>query len=323
MSEVEQRLHFVAVVEPGDLERKCTLLLESLREFGGELAGAPCWFVQPRRGARLSRRTHRIFYDLDARLVACDLNREWTHYPISNKIFASAFVERLLPSDDTVLCFVDSDIACFAEPSGLLLDDGVDVGLRPVDQVGRGQRADAPLAEYWRRVFDICEVPAGRAWNVRSNVERVEILGYFNAGMIAARRRAGLFGHWLDALQRSREDGPFLGKQLHNLDQSLLAGVVFGRLERERAAILSPGYNYPLHLHAQLPAENAVSRSDEMALAHYHGLFYKRQGLDGLPFTKRHRAWLDSRVPIETMWQRQVRRAAKLNKSAELRAKPG
>lgn len=323
MASPEDRLHFVAVVEPGDLERKCTLLLESLRAFGGALAGAPCWFVQPRRGGRLSRRTHAVFYELGARLVACDLNREWTHYPIANKIFASAFVERLLPDRDTVLCFLDSDVACLAEPAELLLDDGVDVGLRPVDRVGRAQRADEPLGEYWRRVLDVCEVPPERTWNVRTVVERVEILGYFNAGTIAARRGAGLFGHWLDALERSRGHGRFLGKQLHNLDQSLLAGVVFRRLERERVRLLGAGYNYPLHLHGELPAESALARSDEIALAHYHGLFYRRRCLDELPLISRHREWLSSRVPIETAWQRQLRRVAKLDKSPELRARPG
>jgi len=68
-------LHFVAVVEPGDLERKCVLLVESIRTFGGALARSPCWLVQPRRGGRLTRRTMQRFYELDARFVAVDLNR--------------------------------------------------------------------------------------------------------------------------------------------------------------------------------------------------------------------------------------------------------
>jgi hypothetical protein len=146
---------------------------------------------------------------------------------------------------------------------------------------------------------------------VRTNVERTEILAYFNAGMIAGRRRLGLFGRWLEALERAGAAGPFQRKQLHNLDQALLAGIVLGQVERSRVAILGPDYNYPLHLHDQLPSEIAVADTDAIALAHYHGLFYGRACLRELPFAERHRQWLAPRLPIETIWQRQVRRGTK------------
>ena len=301
-------LHFVAVVEPGDLERKCTLLLESIRAFGGALAGAPCWFVQPRKGGRLARRTHEIFYDLDGRLLAADLNRDWPHYPIANKIFASAFVERLLPHDETLLCFLDSDVVCLREPRDLVLDPQADVGVGPVDRVGRGQQHGAPLNEYWQRVHALCGVEPRQVWTVRTNVEQAEIHAYFNAGLIVGRRRARLYNRWLDALEVARKDEPFRGKQLHNLDQALLAGIVMGQFDRKRVALLNRRYNYPLHLQHELPAENRLPDTDAIVVAHYHGLFYKRACLQELPFAEQHRSWFESRLPIETVWQRQVRR---------------
>jgi hypothetical protein len=142
-------------------------------------------------------------------------------------------------------------------------------------------------------------------------VERTEILAYFNAGMIAGRRRLGLFGRWLEALEKSGSAGPLERKQLHNLDQALLAGIVLGQVERSRVAVLGPEYNYPLHLFDELPGEIAVSDTDAIVLAHYHGLFYRRECLTALPFAKRHREWLEPRLPIETVWQRQARRVAR------------
>jgi len=308
MDAQDDSLHFVAVVEPGDLERKCVLLVESIRTFGGALARSPCWLVQPRKGGRLTRRTMERFYELDARFVAVDLNRDWPHYPIANKIFATAFVERLLADDDAVLCFLDSDIVCLAEPSDLLLEPRHDVGLVPVDKVGRGQPAGEAINDYWRRIYDICGVDPERVWSVRTSVERAEIAAYFNAGMIAARRRFGLFNRWLEALARAGEAGPFERKQLHNLDQALLAGIALGQIERERVAILGSGYNYPLHLHEELAHGVAAADTERIPLAHYHGLFYKRACLDRLPFARRHREWLEPRLPIESLWQRQIRR---------------
>jgi hypothetical protein len=316
-------VHFVAVVEPGDLERKCVLLLESIRRFGGSMARFPVWFVQPRKGGRLSDRTQRVFFDLDARLLIADLNREWHHYPIANKILASAFVESLLPADETVLCFLDSDIACLGEPTDLLLDGRFDTALRPVDQVGVGQRVNASLSDYWKRVFRLCNVDPDAAWPVRTSVELTEVLVYFNAGVIASRCRLGLFRLWADALERSKHAGPFLGNQLHNLDQALLAGIIVKHVPRTRIGILSSPYNYPLHLQDQLPESCAVRSSGEIALAHYHELFYRRDCLERLPLTPGHREWLDARLPIETRWQRQVRRIRRhLDKSPELRATP-
>jgi hypothetical protein len=315
-------LQFVAVLESGDLERKCALLLRSIREFGGPWSDAPCWFVQPRRGPLPVRRTRDVLFRMDARFVACDLNRDWTHYPIANKILAAAFVERLLPADETVLCFLDSDMICLGPPRDLLLDGRFDVGIRPVDRVGRAQRAGEPLDEYWKRVLEICGADPGDAWTVRTVVERVEILACFNAGLIASRCRAALFRHWAEALGRARRAGPFLGKQLRNLDQALLAGVVLRHVPRERVNLLGPSYNYPLHLQDELPAETAAASTEQIALAHYHGLFDDRACLATLPWAERHRHWLDPRLPIAPRWQRPFRRIRRhLAKSPELRAR--
>lgn len=285
-------LAFVACVERGELEQKALLLCRSIRRFAGRHANAPIYTFQPRTGTTISRDTAAQLAELGVQHSSETLNRDYAHYAIGNKIFASARAEELASAE--VVVFLDSDTVIVNEPVAFELLDGIDAAVRPVDMHRSPQEPDDdddpfwrtrfrrvsssgpgdPLDDYWLRMYDLLRI-APRPF-VETTCSHQRIRAYFNSGMIAVRRSAQLFARWRDDFVRLMDaqhiprNGP-----PHYMDQLSLAAT----LTRvwERVAIPDGRYNYPLPgrdaLHEpyrSLPLEELVhihynSRFDEVA----------------------------------------------------------
>src|SRR5205814_10548576 len=80
-------------------------------------------------------------------------------------------------------------------PTALTLPAGRDAAVRPVS---RGRWASTgpgdPNEAYWLDLYRICGIPARPM--VRTAVEGVPVRAYFNSGLVAVRRVAGLFRQW-------------------------------------------------------------------------------------------------------------------------------
>jgi hypothetical protein len=252
---------FVACVERGELEHKVILLCRSIRRFAGSHAGAPIYTFQPREGTAISRDTALQLADLGVRHSSERLNTDFAQYAIGNKIFASARAEQLGTED--VLVFLDSDTVILDEPRAFELRDGIDAAVCPVDfhhssaepesdddpfwrtrfrRVGSSGPGD-PMDAYWLRMYELLGIDA-RPF-VDTACSRQRIRAYFNSGMIAVRRSAGLFAQWRDDFLRLMAAGhiPRNGP-LHYMDQLSLAAA----LTRvwTRVTVLDRRYNHAL-----------------------------------------------------------------------------
>ena len=86
-----------------------------------------------------------------------------------------------------------------------------------------------------------------------TTVGQMRIRSYWNSGLVAVRRSAGLFGAWEDALGRLFDAGIVQKRWPQFMDQLSLAGVTADVDDRVR--VLSDSYNYPLpHRQALAPA---------------------------------------------------------------------
>ncbi len=299
-------LAFVFCVERGALESQALLLVRSIRRFGGRFREAPVHAFSPRSGREPGAATVARLEELGAvhhppSAWGEPLHRDFRGYVYANKILACARAEEILGED--LLVFLDTDTLFTGEPSDLDLPAGIDFAALPVANARMGSQGPADRNEpYWRGVYQLCGI-AGEPF-VRAVIDGRRIRAYFNSGLVAVRRSAGLFGRWRDDFLRlmgaRHTDGP---PGLAGMDEVALAATLGRAFARGR--VLDLRYNYPLqrverHL---LPPPWREARLEDLAHVHYrfwlHLPGYLRHldpplDPDGEVFR-----WLEPQLPLE------------------------
>jgi hypothetical protein len=287
---------FLICVERGRLETEAELLVESLRRWGGTLAESPVYAFAPRPGHEPAEETVGRLAELGATYVAEPLVDRFAETPTFNKIFVSAWAEREL--DHETLVFTDTDAVFLGEPLELAEGDWV-AAARPVDRRIAGSKGKGKNEPYWRRMYDALDVK-GRPF-VETTVGNLEIRAYWNSGLVAARRQAGLFGAWEAAIHRLYDLDVVYQRRPHFMDQLSWAAVTADVHERVR--ILSAAYNYPIRQRQALPEAARDLDLDRIVHLHYRLWFHLAGALDKVdppfdPGGERYR-WLAERLPVE------------------------
>lgn len=264
---------FVISVEPGELEKKCVLLAESIRKFGGSFRDSPIMAIQPRKGGRVSKWGHRKFAALDVTYVYKSRGRTYQEYGLANKIYAAAFAEEYFRNKADRLILLDCDTVMLNEPIHLA-NEGYKVAARPVDRKGVGLQCEEELDRFWKFLFSQCgdkpEIPC-----VYTTVSGENIKSYFNSGVVSIKPSTKIFTKWLSKLNNIDQDDleRFSCKQRHFLEQSLLTCVILTTLnDKSDINILPKSYNYPYHMHENMCSEKKEELS-EIVLLHYHNSF--------------------------------------------------
>lgn len=287
---------FLICVEHGRLESEAILLIESLRAWGGSYAQAPVYAFAPRPQFQPGAATIERLGDLGATFVDEPLVDRFSETPTYNKVAVSAWAERQLPHE--TLVFSDSDCVFLGEPAELAEGDWL-AAVRPVDRRIAGSRGKGKGEPYWQKMYAELGVE-GRPF-VRTTVGQMEIRAYWNSGLIGARRSAGLFCAWEEALIRLYDTGLIATRWPHFMDQLSLAAVTADVHDRVR--ILSDAYNYPLRHRGALAPEAVELDLPELVHLHYRLWFHMPNSLLKVnpPFdpTSDRYAWMLERLPLE------------------------
>ncbi len=296
---------FLMCVERGPLESQSILCVESLRRYGGALAASPVFAFAPRRGQGPDDATVRALSDLGASVVAEPLNAEHAAHPTWNKVYAAAWAERELSEE--ILVFTDSDCVFLGEPAELARGEwqaaAKPVGVARAASAGAGDEAE----EWWRRMYQTAGVRSEPF--VTTAVDRVRVRAYWNAGLVAARRSAGVFGAWRSALEALVAAGCVHPKP-ELMDQMSLATALADR--HEQVWELPDPYNYPLPQRARLSPQAARLELGELVHAHLHRWAHVAGFLSELepPLDRgaERYVWLDERLPLEPLQEDSFRR---------------
>jgi hypothetical protein len=289
---------FLICVEQGRLETEAILLVESLRAWGGACADAPVYAFAPRAGEEPGPETIERLESMGTTVVTDSLVGRFADNPTYNKVSVSAWAERELDHD--TLVFTDTDSIFLGEPSALAEGDW-DAAMRPVDRRIAGSRGKGKNEPYWRRMYEAIGVQ-GRPF-VETGVGQQPIRAYWNSGLLAARRSAGLFQAWEEALEHLHDVDLVPEKWPHFMDQLSWAAVTADHHDRIR--ILPPSYNYPLRHRGAVEPEAKTYDLDDLVHLHYRLWFHMPESLQQVypPFDsqgERYR-WLDERLPIEPL----------------------
>ncbi len=152
MIDTSREVAFVTVLEPnGVLEPQVLLLAESLRRFGGRLAGSPLICVSPRTHAGLKRSTRDQFDALGITHVDKNFRHRHAWYQFTPKLLAMTAAQAM--SDATHLVWVDADMLILDEPEELLGADGADFAACPS---GRDIATSGPADRYYLYWREVC-----------------------------------------------------------------------------------------------------------------------------------------------------------------------
>ena len=312
-------LAFLACVEAGPLEQKLALLVRSLRRWGGRFAGAPFYAFRPRAGAELSTDTLELFRACDVIYIDAAVNKRFAQFGLANKIYACAYAERVAPQN--VLVFLDSDTVITSEPSALELPAGVDAAVRPVDFGSPGAEGNYaegsdywrthfrrpcstgpgdPFDDYWMRLYALFNL-GDPEWYVQSTLDRLRIRAWFNSGLVAVRRAAGVFARWRDDFE-AIVDANLLPPdgRIHYAEQLSLATSL--TRVRERVTILDDAYNYPLSGRPRMASPLREMQLHELVHVHYNSYFqipgWLRELAPPFDLATGVGRWLDAQLPL-------------------------
>jgi hypothetical protein len=293
------RLAFLFCVESGPLEQQSLLLARSIRRWTGPHADSRIHAYLPRPGSTISDETAAAFAELGVGLEPEPANREHAQDPMVSRVHAGALAESTL--DEDVLVFCDSDSVFLREPKQLALARGIDAGVRPVGLVGKGSTGPGHENDpYWARLYELAG--AGGEPYVRTVVTRDRIRAYWNAGLIAVRREAGIFGQWLEVLRTVLDAGHLPDTPYYpSADQLTLAATLARRPDRVKR--LNHRYNYPLQKRPLLGPRLRALDLDQLVHVHYHRWFQLPGFLERLeppldPETAQFR-WLQEQLPLQ------------------------
>jgi hypothetical protein len=293
---MNRELAFLIRVARGNLAAQSELFVESLRRWGGGLAGTPVYAFTSPDDAPPAETVTRL-EGLGATHVELDLTGRRRDPPVLNKVYVCAWAEREL--DHRTLVFSDTDTVVLNEPRELTEGDWI-AASKPVGssraggQKGPGKRNE----QYWQRMYAELGVRS-EPW-VTSVVDRKRIRAYWNTGLVAARRAEGLFARWEQALEQLYANDVVFRKPVL-MEQLAWSGVTADL--HDRVWELSDPYNYPLPKRRFLSEEMQALDLDDLVHVHLHKWAHLPGFLGEVlppldPEGERYR-WLVERLPLE------------------------
>jgi hypothetical protein len=160
---------------------------------------------------------------------------------------------------------------------------------------------------YWAELYRICGVE--KLGFVQTVIDHRRIRPFFNSGLVAVRRSAGLFRRWradFFNLTGAGHVSPLTG--MAGMDEFSLAAVLGGVIDRVR--LLDGRYNYPLEpgLRPELREPFRRAQLHELVHVHYRFYFTKPGFLQTLepPLDPESEtvAWLNQYLPLKPLHAR-------------------
>lgn len=308
----------VLSVERGKLENQAILLVDSLRRFGGAYAECPVFVICPRPKRIIGKSCRDRLRQLGVEVIVEELISENEPYGTVARLGACLWAESQLNSE--ILISLDDDLFFVQEPDFQLTD--TDFLARPVDVKGMCTSGPTdPFDPYWRRIAEVCGVAYDAIPWLETTVDRVRVKASYNGGMVAVRRRLGLF-HEAERMFRILREADLSPRDLGGEQVFASTGFVgpeasrwWGSAQavlslaatrlRVRTRIAPATHNVPVHLAEGWGKRGVEITLKDSVLVHYHWLLTSEymhtdsifHGASDLPGPVFH--WLLQQIPLK------------------------
>lgn len=300
MKDMMAGLSFAFIITPR-LESAAVMLAESIRAFGGSLSNSPLQALLPETDGKLSEATGEQLAALGVRLIPFEIAPEVRQFPFAVKALAAAAAGSQADAQADFLVWMDVDSIVIREPRQLILDQGKNLGCRPVDHTNIGSPYDKPVDAFWELIYQGCGVSENRVFPVTGTVDQARMRAYFNAGLLVVRRGSDLLQQWRENFLRLCREACF--EEFYQQDeryrifvhQAVLAGTILARMERQEIQELPHLVNYPLHMHNDYPVDLRPKVINDLITFRY-GDMDKPDWAETLPIQEPLKSWITQRL---------------------------
>ena len=298
-------LIFAFVLGSGEAENDALRLARSIRTFGGEFCFNPIWMISQRSEEDLPEATRQELFSVGARLVSFDMDAGAVNFPFADYVTAAGIAEGLAQGEASFLVMLAADTLVLQAPTEFLLPGGKSLGACPVHLKLLGSGFTDPVDDFWRLIYQHCQVEVERIFVMQTIVDEQTVRAYFNAGLLVVRPERGLLRAWqadFDALYHLPEFEAFYQQsELYKIfmHQAVLAGSILSLLKVEEFQQLPFEMNYPLHLHTRVALANSPRRLDQLITCRYedYPAFFGDPYVDGLiQISKPMKDWLHAQI---------------------------
>lgn len=295
-----KQIVFASLASSPESSPKIRLLLDSLKDFAGELFKPPLVVVHP-DGLDITAGNARVLKLHDVRMVPFPISKEELNFPLAVVTIGAAAAESAVAGEAESLVWMLEDTLVLRNPSALVLPAAMQYGYRPVHITNIGSPWKSPPNGFWSAIYGHCRVEPDHLFPMETCVRDNTIRPYFNAGCQVTRPQNRLFSRWYELFQslcRHPDFEPFLADPLYRLfmHQAVLAGAVLSGFSPAQLYELPESYNYPLHLHATYPARFRPARLNDLVTCRYEDFDELKKTLASLAVDEPLKSWLLSRI---------------------------
>ena len=273
---------------------KAALWATSIRKFAGSLSKTPIWVIIPDSKDSLDPNLKKKLLSLDVDIVNYDTDLEIEGFPFANYVKATAMIESLAENKSEILVNMIADTLILNEPSDFILNEGINLGYRPVHHTLIGSIYSEPVDPFWKLIYEKCLVPEERIFPMRTHVDNNILRPYFNAGFLIVRPKVKLLQAWWKKFKRYYKNPEFQTFYNKNdfyaifIHQAILAGTLLTQLEKSEMQELPFEYNYPLHLISESPDEYKPQNLNDLVTVRYEKTSIIREA----GFNESYRSWI-------------------------------
>ncbi len=250
-------------------------LARSIRTFGGKFSFNPIWMLSRKNEDDLSEATRQALFSTGARLITFELPAEQAPFAFTSYVTAAALAEGLAQGETGCLAMLSTDTLVLQEPTPFILPAGKSFGGCAVHLKILGSGMHEPVDEFWRLIYDACQVPAEHIFPMQTIVDEQVVRAYFNAGLLVVRPERGLLRNWMNAFERVRRlpgfEHFYKESEMYEIfmHQAVLAGSLLASLKSGEFQQFPFEVNYPLHLHSKIAEKRRPSRLSQLVTCSY------------------------------------------------------
>lgn len=256
-------------------------LVESIREFGGQMKSAPIrLYVADYKDIAINEVAAK-FKLLNVEVLSSSAPAEalWINY--TGKVYAAGLAEKEATGNAKILVWLDCDTIILQEPTELLLPESVGFAYCPVTHNRSGSLYDEAPDPFWKRIYDDLQIKNDNLFPVITPADRQKIRAYFNAGLLTVKPERGILRKWGDDFKILYQDS-VLARMCQEdvthrifLHQAALVGAVLNTLKRDEIIELSENYNYPLFFDRMYDAVRQFDSIEDVVTLRHDAYFNK------------------------------------------------
>ncbi len=279
------------------------VLAESIREFAGRFSNAPIWLFTLKNLEEISEERRVKLESLNVTIKQIKVDEKKAEFPFVDHVCAAAQAEEEAVGITRNLVYLGTNAIVIQEPKEFILEEGINLGFRPVHHKLIGSDYEEPIDSFWGIIYQKCSVTEDKIFPMKTHVDGSVLRPYINSGYLIVKPERGFLRKWWEYYQKLYYLPLF--SEFYEKDdlyvtfihQAVLSGIFLSYLSKEEILELPFTYNYPINLYHESPDEFKPESFNDLVTARYYlGKLINPDDFEKLPFHEPLKSWLSTRI---------------------------